>query len=237
MTMQDHIHPDDERLSALAGGDPEAAGDSALRAHVTGCQRCTSLVRDLGELRVALAQLPDLPPSRPLQLIPPVPEPEARGAGGGWLRRLAAPAVATGLALAVVGGIGFGAVSLSGMGAATGAPAFQEDAAGGDAPDAPEAAASAAASAAPDLTRNPLSGAGSYRAQASRLAQDSPIADRSPIAAPADEGDEGEEATDRIGVTGVDFNQPGPWLVMLAAGVALLLLGLVLRVAISPRAG
>ena len=34
MTMQHHDHPEDERLAALAGGDPDTAGDPALREHV-----------------------------------------------------------------------------------------------------------------------------------------------------------------------------------------------------------
>ena len=222
MTMQHHTHPDDERLSALAGGDPEASGDPSLRAHVDGCERCTSLIRDLGELRLALAQLPDIPPSRPLQLVPPVAVGAA--AGGGWLRRLAAPVMAAGAAMAVIGAVGFGAVAFSGMAASGGAPAFQEDAAG----DAPEAAASEH----PDLRGQ--SGSGSPRALVSLVPQDSPIPYRSPIVAPADEGD---EAGDQLALTEVNFSEPGPWLAILAAGVALLLLGLTLRVAISPRAG
>ena len=85
MTMQHRIHPDDERLAALAGGDPEVASDAALRAHVDSCDRCTDVVRELGSLRTALAELPDLVPSRPLQLLPPVAEPRAA-----FPRRLAA---------------------------------------------------------------------------------------------------------------------------------------------------
>jgi hypothetical protein len=238
MTMQDQIHPEDERLSALAGGDPEAAGDAALRAHVEGCQRCASLVRDLGELRVALAQLPDLPPSRPLQLIPPVPEPVATGAGGGWLRRLAAPAMAAGLVLAVIGGAGFGVVSLSGLGAAGAAPAYREDTAG-DAADVPEALASAE----PELDPNDR-GSGRPLVQPGSLSH-GPSARGSAAATPADSpvverhggGQGADEAGDQLAATGVDFNEPGPWLAILAAGVALLLLGLMMRAAISPRAG
>ena len=88
--MQHPTHPDDERLAALAGGDPEVASDAALRAHVDSCDRCADIVRELGSLRTALAELPDLVPSRPLQLLPPVAEPRA-AARGGWLRRLAGP--------------------------------------------------------------------------------------------------------------------------------------------------
>ena len=80
--MHDHNHPDDERLSALAGGDAEARADEALRAHVDACRRCSGLLSDLHRLRVALHELPDIAPSRPIQLLPPVDEP--RAAGGGW---------------------------------------------------------------------------------------------------------------------------------------------------------
>ncbi len=105
MTMQHQIHPDDERLAALAGGDPEVVSDAALRAHVDSCDQCAETVRELGSLRAALAELPDLVPSRPLQLLPPVAEPRAT-ARAGWLRRLAGPAMAAGLVLVVVGAIG-----------------------------------------------------------------------------------------------------------------------------------
>ncbi len=66
-------HPHDERLSALASGDPEAVADSALSEHVASCIRCTDTVAELGALRAALAEMPDLQPHRPLQLLPPVP--------------------------------------------------------------------------------------------------------------------------------------------------------------------
>ena len=65
-------HPDDERLSALASGDPEAVADSVLSEHVASCLRCTDTVAELGALRASLAELPDLRPHRPLQLLPPV---------------------------------------------------------------------------------------------------------------------------------------------------------------------
>ena len=65
-------HPNDERLSALASGDPEAVADSALSEHVASCLRCTDTVAELGALRAALAEMPDLQPHRPLQLLPPV---------------------------------------------------------------------------------------------------------------------------------------------------------------------
>ena len=238
MTMQHQIHPDDERLSALASGDPEATGDAALRAHLETCDRCMSLVRDLGELRIALAQLPDLPPSRPLQLVPPVAEPAVSGAGGGWLRRLAAPAMAAGIAMAVVGGIGFGATALSGLGAASGAAPFQEE----DAQQPPE-------SDTPDLVHGGAAGTpgestsrdGANAENASPtpsldLAEGGATPGASAAKAPEDEGRD-EAASDDFAAIAVDFNRPGPWLAVIGAGVLLLLLGLVLRNAVQPRAG
>ena len=68
-------HPDDERLSALASGDPEAAADAVLTEHLATCIRCTDTVAELGALRASLAELPDLQPHRPLRLLPPVDEP------------------------------------------------------------------------------------------------------------------------------------------------------------------
>jgi hypothetical protein len=105
MTMQHQIHPDDERLAALAGGDPELESDTELRAHVSSCDMCRATVHEISMLRSAMAELPDLVPSRPLQLLPPVAEPRAAGAGG-WLRRLSAPIMAAGLGLVLVGVVG-----------------------------------------------------------------------------------------------------------------------------------
>jgi hypothetical protein len=142
MTMQHQIHPDDERLAALAGGDADATADAGLRAHVSACDRCGPMVADLEQLRSALAELPDLVPSRRLQLVPPAPMAEPRPSGG-WLRRLAAPLVAAGfvmVAAATVGGSG----ALSSM--ATGA---------GGAAAAPSAASSAGSSATGDRAGAP----------------------------------------------------------------------------------
>jgi len=102
MTMQSP-HPDDERLAALADHDAEALDDASLAAHLSACDRCSTLVTELTALRLALADLPDLAPSRPLRLLPPVPEPRR---AGGFARRLFGPALAAGLLLSVAGGIG-----------------------------------------------------------------------------------------------------------------------------------
>jgi hypothetical protein len=141
MTMQHQIHPDDERLAALAGGDADATADAGLRAHVAACGRCGPMVADLEQLRAALAELPDIVPSRRLQLVPPVPVERQRA--GGWLRRIAAPMMAAGVVLvaaATVGGSGvLSSMSLSAGGAAA----------------APSAAASAGSSAAEDSAGGP----------------------------------------------------------------------------------
>ena len=69
--------------------------------HVSSCVRCTGLVEELGALRASLAELPDLRPHRPLRLLPEV-EPSARRVDrlGGWARRLFAPVLTAGAALA-----------------------------------------------------------------------------------------------------------------------------------------
>ena len=101
-------HPDDERLSALAARDDDAVADATLASHVSTCIRCTDLVTELGALRASLSELPDLVPHRPLQLLPPVADaPAAVDAGAaGWIRRLFAPALTAGAAIAMVGLVG-----------------------------------------------------------------------------------------------------------------------------------
>ena len=109
-------HPNDERLSALVSGDPEAVADSALSEHVASCLRCTDTVAELGVLRAALGEMPDLQPQRPLQLLPPVEDAPTRvDALGGWARRFFAPMLTAGAAIAIVGLVGTAAPSLSGM--------------------------------------------------------------------------------------------------------------------------
>jgi hypothetical protein len=107
--MPHPLHPDDELLSSLAADEPEAMTDAGLAEHVAACDRCGPMVDDLRGLRAALAQLPDVTPSRPLQLVPPVPDLAAAPASGGLvglLRRLTAPAMAAAAALILVGAIG-----------------------------------------------------------------------------------------------------------------------------------
>ena len=103
-------HPLAERLAAYADGDCDALTDAPLRAHVASCERCALVVRDLGALRIALADLPDLVPSRPLRFVPPVEAAAAAPSGfAGLVRRLFAPALVAGAALVVVGSVGMAA--------------------------------------------------------------------------------------------------------------------------------
>jgi anti-sigma factor RsiW len=110
-------HPHDERLSALASGDPEAVADSTLSEHVGSCARCTDTVAELGALRASLAELPDLRPQRPLQLLPPVTDtaPSRVDRIGGWARRFFAPVLTAGAAVAMVGLVGTTAPLLGGV--------------------------------------------------------------------------------------------------------------------------
>ncbi len=111
-TMPSPNHPDDEVLAALAESGREAPTDAALLAHLSGCERCTEIVSDLRTLQSALADLPDITPSRPLRFLPPVPASPPPATG--WailLRRLTAPAMAAAAVLILVGAIGTAANS------------------------------------------------------------------------------------------------------------------------------
>ena len=105
MTMMHAAHPDPERLAALGGDDADARADRGLTEHVATCATCDRQVRELGAMRMALAQLPDLTPSRPLQYVPPVAAPTSSG----WrvtFRRAFAPLAMAGMVLLLVGGVG-----------------------------------------------------------------------------------------------------------------------------------
>src|SRR4029077_12678716 len=118
MTMQQSSHPDDERLAALAGYEPDAVADSSLVTHVSACSRCAPMVEELRTLHSALAELPDVQPSRPLRFLPAVPAlpagrppppplslpavPDPAGSGSRWvglLRGLTGPAMAAAILL------------------------------------------------------------------------------------------------------------------------------------------
>lgn len=96
-------HLDPEILASLA--DRGVVPDRGVSDHLTDCTRCAADVADMRALRAALATLPDIAPSRPLRLLPAVPDPSRRGGLTGW-RRILAPVAAAGFALAVIGASG-----------------------------------------------------------------------------------------------------------------------------------
>ncbi|MEX0710225.1 MAG: hypothetical protein WD116_03370 [Chloroflexota bacterium] len=235
MTMPNTSHPDDERLAACAGGDADAASDRALAEHVSACDRCAPIVDELTLLRVALATLPDLAPSRPLRLIPPVPSSAPRPIGPlGWLRRLAAPAMAAGAGLVVVGAVGMSGVASSFSGAAGADRAALE-------------AASSSGAAAPGESVVPAPGQGpethglfspvmtlddggrsetpaEYGSPDSQSASASPRASASP----------GED--DLTGFMSSPADEQ-PWLTLLIAGAAIFGVSTVLRFSLATQAG
>lgn len=219
-------HPDDERLSALASRDADAVADARLTAHVTSCVRCTELVDELGVLRAALAELPDLLPSRPLQLVPPVEADHAVDRLGGWARRFFAPVLTAGAALALVGMVGTAAPALEQLasGAASGAaPQAVEEDTDAQAPGA-EAGASAAES-----SRGLLGGADQASASPLVSAFETPAATDTYAVT----GDEGGDNEARQTLTA----EQSPWPAVLFAGVALMMGAALLRWILVPRAG
>ena len=207
-------HPADERLSALASNDPDATADSPLIDHVTSCVRCTASVEELGALRASLAELPDLHPHRPLRLLPDVAEaPESDGFGS-RVRRLFAPVLTAGAALAFIGLVGttlspitseiFANVSTELSGSDTEAGA-----------EAPGEAAGAAAS--PVATYDSLGGAQRSSGEA-------------PAVAGEDDGESFEPVTTAPTETSI-------FPILLVSGLAVIAVALFLRYVIVPRAG
>lgn len=230
MTMQHQIHPDDERLAALAGGDPDVVADAELSAHVSGCTRCTDFVDELTTLRSALAELPDLVPSRRLQLIPPVAEPQA-AASGGWLRRLAAPVMAAGFGFVLVGAVGTSGI----LNSAASSPML----------DSVEQRISATDDAATPHSAE-LSGGAKHTptvqdAQTFRAGNESARTTTPRVPGSISSSEEADTALGgrRDGEAGLfSTTDPRlPWLVILGLGVGLLLAGLFLRFNTQPRAG
>ena len=215
--MLNQHHPDEERLSALASRDDDAAADVALASHVNSCARCTDLVTELGALRMSLAELPDLRPHRPLQLVPPVADAPATDGLVGWVRRFFAPALAAGAALAMVGLVGTASPALDGMAsggqdeAATDVGSNLEAAPGGDSGDADRDGMAPAAS----------SGTLAAEGEGGAVAEESQA------------GDFGRFDT-------ADRNLPAersPWPMVLFTGVALMIGAALLRWILVPRAG
>jgi hypothetical protein len=225
MTMQLPPHPDDERLAAYAGGDSDALGDSSLPSHVTTCDRCGPLVEELSFLRGALAELPDLAPSRPLRLIPPVWDATPAPSRGSWLRRLTAPAMAAGAGLVLVGAVGIGATGLAGLGGKSASLEAPQDAAAS--PSGREVGPVLGAGS-PTVTPTDLRGSagppGSLAPQARGSATPS-----TPRPTAEDSGRNDYE-------TGNSSSEQ-PWLTLLIAGVGLFGISTALRFSLSPRAG
>jgi hypothetical protein len=240
MTMQHESHPHDERLAALAGADPEATGDRSLREHVAGCDRCRAVVDDLSLMRSALAELPDLRPSRPLRLVPPVAEPVApRGGPLGLLRRLSAPALAAGLVLILVGTVGGSGIleGLAGMGAAS-APIFQNvgDDLGAEAEPGASSAEESAAASDSALGLDDAGGLDSASPGIRGMSDASPTPKGAPAGEePTGEGRDGDVS--ELTATSDPFDGRLPWFLMLGAGIVLAAGSLLLRFTVQPRAG
>lgn len=213
--MLNQHHPDDERLSALASRDDDATVDVALASHVESCARCTDLVAELGALRMSLAELPDLRPHRALQLVPPATDGSATDGASGWIRRLFAPALTAGAALAMVGLIGTAAPALDNM--ATGAR-FED--AGTNLEAAPGA-------------------------QADEAGRDAEVPQASDTALGASGGEGGimsEESQPEAAAPLETMNRDlpaerSPWPMVLFTGVALMIGAALLRWILVPRAG
>ena len=238
-------HPDDERLSALASSDTDATADATLTAHVSSCLRCTDLVSELGALRVALAELPDLKPSRPLQLLPPVESDHAVDRLGGWARRFFAPVLVSGAALVLVGVIGTASPSFPGMGSAP-AQSIQREAAAAASdgsevdsasasepaePEVPDFAAASGAEAAPG-TADGGESRESVTAEASDQA--GTLGSGDGLTAAGDPGASDAAGRDESARTLVDSSR-SPWPMVLFAGVALIVAALLMRWILTPR--
>ena len=239
MIMPNDSHPRDERLAAYADRETDALRDRALTEHLAGCARCHLVLDDLAALRSALAELPDLAPSRPLRLIPPVPAPAVRDAGrAGWLRRLTAPVFAAGTGLVLVGAIGAsGAFNGFYQAASVGAPETNSsaDLRATDAP--PGAEASDVEYAGGSAAQEPLaSSRGSTDGYTDGSTGRSPDASPDDVTGAAESppgkgGDPATAAPDSESVTAF----PG-FLALLLGGIALIVVAAVMRFALQPRA-
>ncbi|MGZ6299059.1 MAG: hypothetical protein ACXWMN_01030 [Candidatus Limnocylindria bacterium] len=237
MTMQNLPHPDDELLAAYAGGDRDALADASLVAHLSACDRCRPLVDELSLLRGALAELPDIAPSRPLRLIPPVPAPAAPAVRGSWLRRLTAPAMAAGAVLILVGAVGIGATgaigSFFGQAASRVFENVGDDLQGVPAPQSEAAASDGAFQPVPGAAGSPSATSRETKGSDSAGSGESPGARFSPRASPtaAPSGSSEPQHANQ------GSSPEQPWLALLIAGASLLVVSAGLRFSLSPRAG
>jgi hypothetical protein len=241
-------HPHDERLAALASADADAVDDAELTSHVASCPQCTETVTELGALRASLADLPDLRPSRPLQLVPGVES----GAGvtdspadrlTDWVRRTFAPVMAVGATLALVGLVGttmgpttssivqnVGAELDAGLGDAGEPPE-----AGGEGAEAPAGEEAQGDGAAASAEVRPLATSGSvydYGTEGDNEDGSTSQLDSS------DDGqrDEASGVDDSDALTGPPAER-SPWPMVFFGGIALVIAGLLLRWIAVPRAG
>lgn len=225
--MLNQEHPDDERLSELAAGDTDATSDASLSAHITTCDRCAGIVRDVGILRAALADLPDVAPHRPLRLVPPVEASPLSAADrlGQWARRLFAPALTAGAALAMVGVLGTALPALSGMASSGQAGSAPSD---GDSLEmaADESAAPAAGSAATEAIPFPSGDAGGGATTGGDMTTEGTDNAAELRADETREADGAETFT----------AERSPWPMVLFAGVAVMIGALLLRWILVPRA-
>jgi hypothetical protein len=234
MTMQNDSHPDDERLAAYAGGDRDAVADAPLTAHIAACDRCGPLVEEISLLRGALAELPDLAPSRPLRLIPPVPAPAVTSAGG-WLRRLTGPAMAAGAGLVLVGAIGIGATgAIGGFFSQAASTVFQNVGDNLQGAGAPEGEATPSDNSVVPGAYNTSTPPGETKGVTDSGRDSEPpstrsSAETSPTPVPAELG-----GTDHLNESP---SAEQPWLTLLIAGAGLFVISTALRFTIVPRAG
>lgn len=237
--MLNSDHPVDERLAALAAHDPDATHDAALAGHVAACARCAAVVRELAFVQVALAELPDVAPHRPLRLLPPVEDRAAAAVSTAgdpvahWIRRLFAPALTMGAALAMVGVVG---TALPGLGGAQSMPggALDDEAAAelfmDGTPGATEAAAAAGAAESQERTLEAAEGGGSDAGDPDAVMEDLTGATDAAGGAVTGGGADGGEATPMPA-------ERSPWPMVLFAGLAVMIMAALLRWILVPRAG
>jgi hypothetical protein len=233
MTMMNGSHPDDERLAAFAAADRDAVDDRALHEHVASCARCSDLVLDLTSLRTMLAELPDIAPSRPLRLLPPLPEPAPRGRLP-WLRRLVAPTMVVGIGLVFVGTVG----TAANLGSAVRLNFLNAGEAAGASPQEP--VMSRHSQSADSGDRNPPTARPSslYGSAGSPVPTGASLQPGTPAASPSEVPAALGGSSDKSASPEAPLSVPAAaWLLALVAGLGLILLGLVLRFAVQPRAG
>ena len=235
--MLNQDHPDDESLSALAAGDTDALNDVASSAHIASCDRCAGVVAELRVMRSALAEMPDVAPHRPLRLLPPV---EADSPGtvdrlGQWAKRLFAPALTAGAALAMVGMVGTALPGLSGAQSGAGGAGSEDTRLQVEAASSQAAAVSEGQDMAPFATEE-IGGSDSGSGDTASQATDAPAYGEGTTAG-VDEGSSRDLGdTDAPGAVDAFQAERSPWPMVLFAGIALMIGAALLRWILVPRA-